>query len=288
MPGGEVGIAYTASLTASGGPTPYMWSLDSGALPAGLTLGSDGGVSGVPTAPGSFAFTVRASDATNQYTTQGATITIAAHLAASLLPACQQACRVEQGCVNVCGAFGQQSGGVGPFHYSASGNIPGGMTLNGLSLAGSFPAVAQFWQFNVTVTDALGATASVAPTFYVWAHIRFPGGQMSCPFNGCSATFAYAGGTPGGAVSASIKIATYACSCQPPGPMPPPPFSVKATAGGGNVTITVTWIGSANTPPWFTSGWTGTLGVVLTDSSPCGPARCTTGQVIVPITVASG
>jgi len=139
MPGGEVGIAYASTLGASGGASPYTWSLDSGALPGGLTLGSDGGVSGVPTAAGTFNFTVKASDATNQYTTQGATIKIAAHLTAALIPACAQACYVEQGCVNVCGAFGSQSGGVGPFNYSASGNIPGGMKLSGLSLAGSFP-----------------------------------------------------------------------------------------------------------------------------------------------------
>src|SRR2546427_1634775 len=84
MPGGEVGIAYTSTLGASGGASPYTWSLDSGALPAGLSLDSDGVVSGVPAAPGTFPFMVKASDATNQYTTQGATIKIAAHLALTL------------------------------------------------------------------------------------------------------------------------------------------------------------------------------------------------------------
>src|SRR5216684_145707 len=64
MAGGEVGIAYTASLGASGGASPYTWTLDGGALPGGLTLGSDGGVNGVPTAPGTFSFMVKASDAT--------------------------------------------------------------------------------------------------------------------------------------------------------------------------------------------------------------------------------
>ena len=85
MSGGEVGIAYTATLGASGGSSPYTWALDGGALPGGLTLGSDGGVSGAPTAAGTFNFTVKASDSANQYTTQGATIKVSPHLAVALI-----------------------------------------------------------------------------------------------------------------------------------------------------------------------------------------------------------
>src|SRR5712691_4023543 len=62
MAWGEVGVAYTATLGASGGASPYTWVLDGGALPGGLTLGSGGSVSGVPTAAGTFNFTVKASD----------------------------------------------------------------------------------------------------------------------------------------------------------------------------------------------------------------------------------
>ena len=36
LPGGNLNVAYTATLAASGGVTPYTWSLDSGALPTGL------------------------------------------------------------------------------------------------------------------------------------------------------------------------------------------------------------------------------------------------------------
>lgn len=288
MPGGEVGIAYTATLTATGGATPYNWSIDSGVLPPGLTLGADGSVSGVPSAAGTFTVSVKATDSDNQYTTQGATIKIAAALAASLVPVCAQACRVEQGCT-VCGTFGQQSGGVGPFSYSATGNIPGGMKLNGLSLAGNFPSVAQFWQVNVTVTDALGATASLAPTFYVWAHIKMGASKMSCgyPVNPCVAQFPYSGGTPGGGVSASVKISAYSQTCVTPAPnCPPPPDVVSAKVGSGVVQITVV-LGTPN-PAWMSNGWSGTLSVILTDSSPCGPGNCNTGAVPVSISVGAG
>src|SRR5207248_5352785 len=40
--GGTVGVAYSSALGASGGTTPYAWSIASGALPAGLTLSSAG------------------------------------------------------------------------------------------------------------------------------------------------------------------------------------------------------------------------------------------------------
>ena len=48
--------------SATGGASPYSWSLSGGALPAGLTLNSYGLISGVPTAWGTFSFTVKATD----------------------------------------------------------------------------------------------------------------------------------------------------------------------------------------------------------------------------------
>jgi Putative Ig domain len=57
--------AYSAALTATGGVTPYTFTLATGtALPAGLTLSSAGGISGTPTTAGSTAFTVNVTDST--------------------------------------------------------------------------------------------------------------------------------------------------------------------------------------------------------------------------------
>jgi subtilisin family serine protease len=50
LPKGQVGTAYAATLTATGGVTPYSWSLANSTLPAGLSLNaSTGAISGVPT-----------------------------------------------------------------------------------------------------------------------------------------------------------------------------------------------------------------------------------------------
>ena len=60
LPGGAVGTAYSQTLTA-GGTAPITWSVDSGNLPAGLSLNADTGeISGMPTANGAAVFTVKA------------------------------------------------------------------------------------------------------------------------------------------------------------------------------------------------------------------------------------
>lgn len=64
LPGGMVGTSYSQNLTAKNGLAPYTWSLVSGSnLPPGLTLNpTTGTVSGVPTAPGTYSFSVQVND----------------------------------------------------------------------------------------------------------------------------------------------------------------------------------------------------------------------------------
>ncbi len=82
LPNGAIGASYGQALTASGGTAPYNFTISSGALPAGLTLGATSGtIAGVPTGPtGPAAFTVHVTDssATPLTGTASFTITIAA------------------------------------------------------------------------------------------------------------------------------------------------------------------------------------------------------------------
>jgi large repetitive protein len=79
LPGGTVNKAYSATLHATGGNTPYKWSKASGskALPTGLTLASSGVISGKATKAGTFPFTVRVvSPASSGVAQQTATRTL--------------------------------------------------------------------------------------------------------------------------------------------------------------------------------------------------------------------
>lgn len=66
FPAGWTGLAYNSFVPLTAGTQPVTFTLQSGTLPTGLTLSSSGGVatlSGTPTAAGTFAFVLRASNA---------------------------------------------------------------------------------------------------------------------------------------------------------------------------------------------------------------------------------
>jgi len=91
LPAGTVGVAYSQALAATGGVTPYKgWAVVAGSLPPGTSLSTLGGVltgllTGIPTTPGVFTFTVQVTDnvnstATKQFSlTIGSTVTISAN-----------------------------------------------------------------------------------------------------------------------------------------------------------------------------------------------------------------
>lgn len=74
---GTVSTAYPTYTFAASGTTPITFMRASGTLPPGLTLASNGELSGTPTSPGTYTFTVSASNGVNpDATTSPITITI--------------------------------------------------------------------------------------------------------------------------------------------------------------------------------------------------------------------
>jgi len=84
LPNGQVGVSYSSSISATGGTTPYVWSIVGGSLPAGLTLvPSTGAVTGTPTASGASNFTARVTD--NVSATHDQALSIAINPSSGLL-----------------------------------------------------------------------------------------------------------------------------------------------------------------------------------------------------------
>jgi hypothetical protein len=152
----QVGTAYTATLTAAGGTGPYTFAIASGALPAGLTLTPDGTLSGTPTAGGKFAFTIRATDASDPgplTATQRFTLTVAPPtLVGAPLQSIQVAVGVHQAIAI--------SGGTGPYHVFriVSGHLPAGVMLNSLGVLYGKPIAGGTFTFTIRATDSSSGT----------------------------------------------------------------------------------------------------------------------------------
>lgn len=79
LPDALVGSAYEATLEATGGDSPYSWSVSSGSLPSGLALDSSTGtIAGAATGAASSSFTVRVTDAAAAQATKTIAITVRA------------------------------------------------------------------------------------------------------------------------------------------------------------------------------------------------------------------
>jgi putative Ig domain-containing protein len=299
---GEVGVGYApVAMTATGGVLPYHWTVISGAVPLGLSVGDNGTLSGVPTSPGKYDFTIQAADSGDSKATIVGSITIANRLNASLIPACAKYCTVELGCVNVCGNFGTQTGGVGPFTYSQTqGQLPSGTSLSGLSLRGTFGGQTGYLQFTDQVTDSLGATATVSPTFWMYPHIAWSGTYhcngdyiTACP----TATIPFTGGVPGGTPTVQIVGVSAYCPPNYPANCPPPnapPGGLSATAtvvgssGGGTVAFAVQarcGLGANSCP----NGYNGAVLLRLVDQAQCASSsKCVSGIVTVDVYILAG
>lgn len=62
LPNGTQSSAYSQTISAVNGTTPYTFAVTTGTLPAGLSLASGGVLSGTPTSSGDFSFTVTVTD----------------------------------------------------------------------------------------------------------------------------------------------------------------------------------------------------------------------------------
>ena len=164
LPNGTPGTAYSQTITQTGGTNPTTYAVISGALPPGLTLATGGGLTGTPTTPGTYTFTVQSTSVGGCIGSQTYTIIITCPtitLSPGTLP------------VDTVGTVYNetitQSGSLGStFTYTvSSGSLPPGITLaaNG-TLSGTGTATGTY-TFDVTMTDNQGCSVTVTYTIDV-------------------------------------------------------------------------------------------------------------------------
>jgi uncharacterized repeat protein (TIGR01451 family) len=192
-PPGEAGVAYSHPLTVTNGTSPFVWSVSSGTLPAGLTLNASTGVlSGTPTAGGSTTFVVQVTDAAGESATRSVTLVIAAAPVVTFTPPAGQ--------VGI--AYSQQpslTGGTAPFVWSiSSGSLPTGLAVNSSTgLVSGTPTTSGSFSVTIAATDSFGQVAARTATIVVTARPAFATGAPPAAQLGSSytTTFTVTGGT---------------------------------------------------------------------------------------------
>src|SRR5580704_3646370 len=156
LPAGMEGTAYNQTIAATGGLTPYTFTISSATgLPAGLSMDTSGHITGTPTGPnGTSNFTVKLTDKSNpaQSATQNLSITInlppAPTITTATLPAGVEGAAYSQTI---------QATGFGTLAYSISaGTLPAGLSLNAGTgaISGTPLGPNTISNFTVTVTDS--------------------------------------------------------------------------------------------------------------------------------------
>jgi hypothetical protein len=191
---GTVGVAYSQTLTATGGTAPYSWTIASGTLPAGITLSASGVISGTPpTVGGPTSVTFKVTDANSLTATQSLSITI-------ITPLSITTNSLPSWTVSV--AYSQTlavTGGTAPYTWTiTSGTLPSGLSLSSSGVISGTPTTAgdpTSVTFQVTdsvsktVTKSMSITINASPSI---GTVSLPNGTVGVSY---SQTLSVTGGT---------------------------------------------------------------------------------------------
>jgi uncharacterized protein YhjY with autotransporter beta-barrel domain len=244
LPNGSTGIAYSQTVTASGGTGPYSFAVTSGSLPTGLVLNAgSGAISGTPTGSGVSNFTIQATDSFGNIGSRG----YAVNIGTSTLTVNPGS--LPNGSVGV--SYGQTvtaSGGSGPFSFAVTaGALPGGLSLNGTTgaITGT-PAGGGSFAFTIRAIDTNGNTGSRSYTVNVGTSTltisapTLPNASQGSPY---SQTVTASGGTGPYVLALILGALPSGLSFNPssgaitgtPTGSGPSTFTIRATDVNGNI-----------------------------------------------------
>jgi len=197
---GIVGSSYSAQISASGGVSPFTFSLASGSLPSNLNLNtSTGAITGIPTVAGSFPITIKIADSSSpQQSATTSTCTVAVVAPPPTIT-----------CGTVSTTSGTQNqpfsaqlsvtGGLSPFTFTlASGLLPANLSLNQSTgvisgtpvISGSFPITVKITDSSAPAQSATSSTCTISiappqvqPPSISCGTVNSTAGQQNSPYS---------------------------------------------------------------------------------------------------------
>jgi hypothetical protein len=180
LPDANVNQPYTSPGLTATGATVNSWTLAGGTLPAGLTLGANGVITGTPTQSGTFSVTVQAN-ANGANATKQLSLFVLAPLELQTLvgkkpPTTGLTAKAAVSATLTTGV--KAAGGRGPYAFTSEGALPPGITLDPATgaLTGAGTSAGRF-SSTITVTDATGAKVSVPWSFTILPLLDFAKGK---------------------------------------------------------------------------------------------------------------
>lgn len=225
--GGTAGSAYSASLSASGGTAGYTFTVLAGSLPPGLTLASDGTISGTPTGGGTYNFTVTATDSSGGAGPYAGSASFAITIGAPTITVNPTTMPNFQ-----IGASGARtvtaSGGVGPYTFAVTaGALPAGVSLAADGQITGTPTSAGAFNFTITATDSTTGSGPYTGSRAYSVNVTSPALTM----------------TPSSLTGMSVGS----------------PFTASITAGGGTAPFSYFMYGGTALPPGLSLASDGTI-----------------------------
>jgi Putative Ig domain/Cohesin domain len=179
LPSGTAGTAYSQSITGSGGTGTVTYS-ETGTLPTGLTLSSNGLLAGTPTTAGTYTFTVTATDSVGVSTSQNYSLVIAPGAFAQYQIAVAGPSTVPAGggflvTVQAADAYGNPITNYnGPSTVTATltpgstaSNLPTTVAINGNGLGLFLVTIPHAGSYSISVADSSGNYTGSSPTVSV-------------------------------------------------------------------------------------------------------------------------
>jgi Putative Ig domain/Cohesin domain len=195
LPAWTVGVVYSQTLAATGGTAPYTWTIASGTLPAGLSLSSNGVISGTPTtAGGPISVAIQVTDSTGATATESMSLTInlALNIITSSLPTWTAGMVYSQTLVS--------TGGTAPYTWTiVSGTLPPGLSFASSGIVSGVPTTAggpTTVTYKITDNTSATATKSLSITINTALNVTsssLPAWTINKPY---SQTLNATGGTP--------------------------------------------------------------------------------------------